>query len=97
MTDGHRNPGRTVRPAPDEVAAAAPYLDGRTWEDLLRAAMRALAADPERTLALLAPHWPPPRRRGRPPRPRLTDTAAATASDADAGGLQHLQHPHARA
>jgi hypothetical protein len=64
--DRHRSRGRTVRPEPAEAAAAEPHLDGRTWEDLLRAALRALAAEPDRTLALLEPYWPASRRRGRP-------------------------------
>ncbi|MEO3856272.1 hypothetical protein [Acrocarpospora sp. B8E8] len=63
--DNHKTPGTTVRPEPDEVTNAQPHLQGRSIEKLLRATLIALHAEPERTLELLSPYWPPDRPRGR--------------------------------
>jgi hypothetical protein len=66
MASQHKLKGTTVRPEPEELDAAKPHLNGRSVETLLRASLRALAADPERTLAALEPYWPPEKPRGRP-------------------------------
>lgn len=65
----HRLPTRTYRPDPEEYADAAELLGpGETMDRLVRACLRAFAADPARFRALIAKHWPPPARQGRPPR-----------------------------
>jgi len=70
MSSQHRNPQLKIRPNPDDVDAARTALDqhGRTLTDFIGASLAELAADPGAVLARLAPHWPPPARRGRPPR-----------------------------
>ncbi|NUR84663.1 MAG: hypothetical protein HOY71_11315, partial [Nonomuraea sp.] len=59
MSSQHRLNGTTVRPEPDELDAARPHLAGRSLESALRALLRAVAAEPQRSLDLLAPYWPP--------------------------------------
>lgn len=71
MSSRHRLPTRTYRPEPEEHAAAVAALpDGMPLDTYLRACLRALAADPEGTLAWLRPYLPEPRPLGRPPRHR---------------------------
>jgi hypothetical protein len=57
----------------DEVKAAATrVLDDRGLEmqAFIVACLLALAADPDRFIATVRPHWPPAKARGRPPRQR---------------------------
>jgi len=69
MSSRHKLTTTTFRPAPEEIAAARLHIPkGRTLDGFLRATLRALAADPQRLLEVLAPHWPPSKPRGRPPK-----------------------------
>jgi hypothetical protein len=65
----HAEPeGLTVRPGAEVKAAASKVLAARELEmrGFIVACLAALAADPDGLLAMLAPHWPPPKPRGRP-------------------------------
>jgi hypothetical protein len=66
MSSQHKIKGTTVRPEPDELDAAREHLDGRSIETTLRALLRAIAAEPDKVKAMLAPYWPPEKPRGRP-------------------------------
>ncbi|MGH8964148.1 MAG: hypothetical protein ACRDXB_02295 [Actinomycetes bacterium] len=67
MTSGpHNLKSKAFRPEPDEYTSAMDVLGDRQMDDFLRACLRALRENPEAFLATLAPHWPPPRPRGRP-------------------------------
>lgn len=69
MSSRHELTTSTFRPEQAELDAARPLVpDGRTIDGLLRATLRALAADPERLLEVVEPHWPAAKRRGRPPK-----------------------------
>ena len=59
-----------MRPGAAVKAAASKVLSDRELEmrAFIVACLAALAADPDGLLAMLAPHWPPPKPRGRPPR-----------------------------
>jgi hypothetical protein len=58
----------TVRPGATVKSAASKALSDRDLEmrAFIVACQVALAADPDGFLATLAPHWPPPKPRGRP-------------------------------
>jgi hypothetical protein len=58
----------TVRPGAEVKAAASRVLSERDLEmrAFIVACLTALAAEPDRFLATLAPHWPPAKPRGRP-------------------------------
>lgn len=68
MSSQHRLRPTNFRPEPDEIEPVKKALadQGRELEGFLRACLLAYQADPEALGALLAPHWPPPRPRGRP-------------------------------
>lgn len=67
MSSRHELTTSTYRPERAELDAARASLpDGRTVDGLLRATLRALAADPDQLLTLLEPHWPADKPRGRP-------------------------------
>ncbi|MEV1202797.1 hypothetical protein [Microbispora rosea] len=67
MTSRHELTTSTFRPERAELDDARPHVpDGRTIDGLLRATLRALAADPDALLQVLEPHWPAAKRRGRP-------------------------------
>lgn len=68
MPNLHRLPNRTWRAEEDEIKAAQPHLPAdKNMGAYLRAAVRALGEDPERALAAVAEHWPPPPEpKGRP-------------------------------
>lgn len=70
MSNRHRDRALTVRPAEDirAPAQAALAVRGREIGAFVAACLAALAADPDRFLAHLAPHWPAPRPKGRPRR-----------------------------
>ena len=70
MSSQHRHPQLKIRPPGEVVEAGRAALDaaGRTVTDFVTAALREVAADPEAVLERLAPHWPDPPRRGRPPK-----------------------------
>ena len=71
MTRQREGPGLTVRP-PGALKDQAKELltkRGRGIQAFVVACLSALLADPDRVLALLEPHWPPPRLRGRPRKP----------------------------
>jgi hypothetical protein len=74
VSSQHSATVRNFRPDEDEYAPAMGELDsrGRHMTDYLRACLRWLKADPDAALAALAPHWPPPRRYGRPHAPHRT-------------------------
>lgn len=69
MTSQHDQPQRSWRPDPDEYQTAKSLLSdrGRSITAYLRACLRWLEHEPDVALATLAPHWPGPRRMGRPP------------------------------
>ncbi len=69
MSSQHRHPARTFRPEPAEYADAQDDLivRGKEMDAFLRACLRWLHRDPDRSLATLTPVWPGPRPRGRPP------------------------------
>lgn len=71
MVSRHANPGLTVRPPAEVKSAAQAVLDrrGREMQAFVTACLIAVAAEPDKLLALLAPYWPDPRPRGRPRRP----------------------------
>jgi hypothetical protein len=71
MSSEHRLKPLNFRPELDERTDAKAALDERGWqmEPFLRACLRLLHAEPERMLAMLAPHRPPPRPMGRPRKP----------------------------
>jgi hypothetical protein len=67
MSSRHELTTSTYRPARDELDDAKPHVPpGKTVDGFLRACLRALRAEPERLLAVLAPYWPPEKPRGRP-------------------------------
>lgn len=68
MPDLHKIRPKAFRPEPDEYDQAKDVLakDGREMDAFLRACLRLLRANPTALLALLAPHWPPPKPRGQP-------------------------------
>lgn len=70
VPDYHHVRPKAFRPEPDEYEDGKALLDDRDWEmdGFLRACLRLLREEPERLLALLAPHRPPPKPRGRPPK-----------------------------
>lgn len=79
MGSQHAEPeALTVRPGAEVKAAASRVLSERDLE--MRAAivacLTALAADPDGFVATLAPHWPPPKPRGRA---RGSDLSAKTS------------------
>lgn len=67
MTDRHLDPLLNVRPRAEVLAAAQKAVAERSIEmrALVDAALAEFAADPDGVLLRLAPHWPPPRKRGR--------------------------------
>lgn len=70
MSNRHKDRALTFRP-PEEVRAPAQDAlteRGREIGAFLTACLDALAANPDGFLAQLAPHWPDPKPRGRPPR-----------------------------
>lgn len=71
MASQHGQPQRSWRPDPVEYDTAKSLLGDRerSVTAYLRACLRWLEHDPEVALATLAPHWPGPRRMGRPPSP----------------------------
>ncbi|WP_067184566.1 hypothetical protein [Microtetraspora niveoalba] len=69
MSSRHELTTSTFRPEQAELDDARPLVPpGKTMDGLLRATLRALAADPQRLLDVLGPHWPAEKRRGRPPK-----------------------------
>ncbi|MBA8827757.1 hypothetical protein FHX42_005164 [Saccharopolyspora lacisalsi] len=70
MSSQHRDPAITLRVSREIHDAAAARLDelGRTKSAFVQACMTALVADPDTVLPLLEPHWPEPKRWGRPRR-----------------------------
>jgi hypothetical protein len=81
MPSQHRHPARTFRPEPGEYADAQADLTarGKEMDVFLRACLRWLHRDPDRSLAALAQVWPGPRPRGRPPRPQPPSAEAPSA------------------
>ena len=76
MSSQHRDPPLNVRPPTADRTAATDALTerGKDMTGFVTACLRALAANPDRLLRQLAPHWPEPKPRGRPPRaPRPGD------------------------
>jgi len=71
------------RPEPSESQPAEKLLEkrGHTMTEYLRACLLWLNADPDAALATLAPVWPEPRRKGRPP--KAEDDAASSDDVAD--------------
>lgn len=71
MSSQHRLKPLNFRPEPDERTDAEAVLGEHGWgmEPFLRACLLLVAKDPERMLAMLAPHRPPPRPMGRPRKP----------------------------
>jgi hypothetical protein len=71
MPSKHANRALTTRPPEAIRVAAQEALDQRQrqMEAFIAACLTALAADPDRFLADLTAHWPPPRQIGRPRRP----------------------------
>lgn len=69
MPSQHANPGLTVRPPVEVKDAAQAVLTerGKEMQGFVTACLATLAAEPDRLLRLVGRHWPPPRRRGRPP------------------------------
>lgn len=70
VSDNHKLKPLNFRPELDERTEAKDVLDERGWEmePFLRACLRLLREEPERLLAMLQPHRPPPRQMGRPPK-----------------------------
>jgi hypothetical protein len=68
MTSQHDQPQRSWRPDPDEYQTAKSLLGdrGQSITAYLRACLRWLDHEPDVALDTLAPHWPGPRRIGRP-------------------------------
>ena len=66
--DQHRLRSKAFRPTADEYDQAKAVLasEGREMDAFLRACLRLLRDKPTALLALLAPHWPPPKPRGQP-------------------------------
>ena len=82
VTSQHADPeALTVRPGAKVKAAASKVLSDRELEmrAFIVACLAALAADPDRFLATLAPHWPAPKPRGRPPRRMAPGGSRASA------------------
>lgn len=74
-SSGHRDDPIPARAPANDQAAAKATLDaaGWGWTEAATAWCRALAANPAAMLALLAPHRPPPKQRGRPRRRAVED------------------------
>lgn len=70
MSSRHRNPAVNFRPDPGVKAQAKAALDarGHTIDTFLSATFQALAENPDAILDALAPHWPAPKPKGRPPK-----------------------------
>lgn len=71
MSSQHRLKPTNFRPETDEFEPVKQAMDdqGREMDAFLRACLRWYRHDPESATETLAPHWPPSRPRGRPPRP----------------------------
>lgn len=80
MPSQHRDDPLPARAPTTDLRAAKQALDahGWGWTEAATAWCRALATNPTVVLALLAPHRPPPKPRGRPPR---SDHAAPSNND----------------
>ena len=72
----------TVRTGPEVKEAATRVLDRRKLQmrAFIVACLTALAADPDKFLATLAPHWPAPKPRGRPRRAERQPRGASRPS-----------------
>jgi hypothetical protein len=70
MPSQHAHPARTFRPEHAEYADAQADLAarGKEMDAFLRACLRWVHGDPDRSLAALALVWPGPRPGGRPPK-----------------------------
>lgn len=70
VSSQHRDEPLNVRPPNEDRKAAHAALGerGKDMTGFITACLRALVRDPDRLLALLAPHWPAPKARGRPRR-----------------------------
>lgn len=70
MASQHKQRQGSWRPDPDEYETTKSLLSarGKNITGFMRACMRWLRHDPDAALAVLAEHWPSPRRFGRPPR-----------------------------
>jgi hypothetical protein len=68
VVDKHQVRAKAFRPEPDEYDDGKALLGDRGWEmdGFLRACLRLLKDEPDQLLALLAPHRPPTKPRGRP-------------------------------
>lgn len=76
MGSRHRDTAAVTARIPGRLrddANGAIQARGRTLKDFVVACLRALVADPESILHVLAPHWPEQQRRGRPPGSRDGD------------------------
>jgi hypothetical protein len=72
MSSQHRDAPLNVRPdtAARRVAQAVLSERERDMTAFITACLATVAAEPDAMLALLDPHWPTPKPRGRPPRPQ---------------------------
>jgi hypothetical protein len=73
--DRHADPKLTVRPTEELRRAVLDLLRqrGLTAQDFMIACLSALASDPERQIEAVAPYWPEPKPRGRPPKKADTE------------------------
>jgi hypothetical protein len=70
MSSQHRDKPLNVRPPTDDRERAQAALQSRDKDmtSFVTAFLRAVATDPDATLAFLAKFWPEPKPRGRPPK-----------------------------
>jgi len=70
MTHRKEDQALTVRPPADAVEPAQQVLAERSLEmrGFIAACLYAVAADPDAFIGGIAEFWPPPKKRGRPPK-----------------------------